>query len=97
MEVFKQWYDRRHEYAKEWKKRTGGKVIGTFCTYVPEEILTGEEAMYMAITSQFVDKEEHSNAVQATLKSFSARKLPRETGIRLMVGGARTTMRNSSK
>ncbi|MFX0047028.1 MAG: benzoyl-CoA reductase, bzd-type, subunit N [Candidatus Hermodarchaeota archaeon] len=36
---FKEWYENRHEYAKEWKERTGGKVIGTFCTYVPEEIL----------------------------------------------------------
>jgi benzoyl-CoA reductase subunit C len=38
MEKFKQWYENRHEYAKEWKKRTGGKVVGFFCTYVPEEI-----------------------------------------------------------
>jgi benzoyl-CoA reductase subunit C len=29
----------RHEYAKEWKTRTGGKVLGYFCTYVPEEII----------------------------------------------------------
>ena len=33
------WEKNRHEYAKDWKKRTGGKVIGYFCTYVPEEIL----------------------------------------------------------
>jgi len=38
MEKFKQWYENRHEYAKEWKKRTGGKVVGFFCTYAPEEI-----------------------------------------------------------
>ncbi|MFX0113334.1 MAG: benzoyl-CoA reductase, bzd-type, subunit N [Candidatus Hodarchaeota archaeon] len=36
---FKNWRDHRHEYAKEWKQRTGGKVLGYFCTYVPEEIL----------------------------------------------------------
>jgi benzoyl-CoA reductase subunit C len=36
---FKNWYEKRHEYAKDWKKRTGGKVVGYFCTYVPEEIL----------------------------------------------------------
>jgi benzoyl-CoA reductase subunit C len=36
---FKDWYEARHEYAKAWKERTGGKVIGYFCTYVPEEIL----------------------------------------------------------
>ncbi len=38
-EKFKDWYENRHEYAKKWKERTGGKVIGYFCTYVPEEIL----------------------------------------------------------
>ncbi|MBI4723006.1 MAG: benzoyl-CoA reductase, bzd-type, subunit N [Candidatus Stahlbacteria bacterium] len=39
MEKFKTIYDNRHQYAKEWKLRTGGKVIGYFCTYIPEEIL----------------------------------------------------------
>ncbi|MFQ5892425.1 MAG: 2-hydroxyacyl-CoA dehydratase, partial [Candidatus Methanofastidiosia archaeon] len=39
IEKFKNWYERRHDYAREWKERTGGKVIGYFCTYVPEEIL----------------------------------------------------------
>jgi len=39
IEMFKEWYDARHEYAKEWKKKTGGKVLGYFCTYVPEEIV----------------------------------------------------------
>ena len=39
IEMYKEWYTARHEYAKEWKKKTGGKVLGYFCTYVPEEIL----------------------------------------------------------
>ncbi|MFQ5852273.1 MAG: 2-hydroxyacyl-CoA dehydratase, partial [Candidatus Binatia bacterium] len=39
VEKFREWYEERHAYAKQWKERTGGKVIGTFCTYVPEEIL----------------------------------------------------------
>jgi benzoyl-CoA reductase subunit C len=30
---------KRHDYAREWKKRTGGKVLGYFCTYLPEEIV----------------------------------------------------------
>jgi len=38
-EQFRDWYEKRHEYAKNWKEETGGKVIGYFCTYVPEEIL----------------------------------------------------------
>ncbi|MEK7847450.1 MAG: 2-hydroxyacyl-CoA dehydratase [Chloroflexota bacterium] len=29
----------RHRYAREWKARTGGRVVGPFCTYVPEELL----------------------------------------------------------
>jgi benzoyl-CoA reductase subunit C len=33
------WEKNRHEYAQAWKERTGGKVLGYFCTYVPEEIL----------------------------------------------------------
>jgi benzoyl-CoA reductase subunit C len=39
IEMFKEWYENRHEYAKHWKEKTGGKVMGYFCTYVPEEIL----------------------------------------------------------
>jgi benzoyl-CoA reductase subunit C len=39
IEKFQEWYEKRHEYAQEWKKNTGGKVVGYFCTYVPEEIL----------------------------------------------------------
>ncbi len=38
---FREWFENRHEYAREWKKRTGGKVVGYFCSYVPEEILYG--------------------------------------------------------
>ncbi|MDR1028839.1 MAG: hypothetical protein LBL63_05405, partial [Clostridiales Family XIII bacterium] len=29
----------RHAYAREWKARTGGKVLGWFETYMPEEIV----------------------------------------------------------
>lgn len=36
---FKDWRDNRHEYAKNWQKNSDGKVLGYFCTYVPEEIL----------------------------------------------------------
>jgi len=36
---FKEFYEKRHDYAKDWKKRTGGKVVGYICTYTPEEIL----------------------------------------------------------
>ena len=39
VEQFKDWEKNRHTYAKSWKEKTGGKVVGYFCTYVPEEIL----------------------------------------------------------
>jgi len=48
-EQFKEWYDNRHEYAKKWKERTGGKVLGTFCTYVPEEILYAADILPVRI------------------------------------------------
>ena len=35
---FKKLVAGHHEYAKAWKKRTGGKVLGWFETYFPEEI-----------------------------------------------------------
>lgn len=39
IEVFQDSFEHRHEYAKDWQKRTGGKVLGYFCTYAPEEIM----------------------------------------------------------
>ena len=38
-DTLRDWERNRHDYAKAWKERTGGKVLGYFCTYVPEEIL----------------------------------------------------------
>ena len=36
---FRTWYEKRHDYARDWKARTGGSVAATMCTYVPEEVL----------------------------------------------------------
>lgn len=49
IERYKEWYDARHEYAREWKRTTGGKVLGTFCTYVPEEILVAADVLPVRI------------------------------------------------
>lgn len=38
VERFQEWYENRHEYQRDWKRRTGGKMVGFFCTYSPEEI-----------------------------------------------------------
>ncbi|MBF8264732.1 MAG: Benzoyl-CoA reductase [Dehalococcoidia bacterium] len=39
MQRFREIIEKRHDYAREWKARTGGKALGYFCTYVPEEII----------------------------------------------------------
>ncbi|MBI4283445.1 MAG: 2-hydroxyacyl-CoA dehydratase [Chloroflexi bacterium] len=39
MEKFEEIYRNRHQYAKDWKAKTGGKVLGYLCTYIPEEII----------------------------------------------------------
>ncbi|MDP2729726.1 MAG: benzoyl-CoA reductase, bzd-type, subunit N [Dehalococcoidales bacterium] len=41
-EILKQFNDiwqLRHEYAKDWKQKNGGKVVGCMCTYYPEEVM----------------------------------------------------------
>lgn len=35
---FREVVHNRHDYATEWKKRTGGKALGYMCTYVAEEV-----------------------------------------------------------
>ena len=39
IERFAQIVQERHDYARQWKARTGGRVAGYLCTYVPEELL----------------------------------------------------------
>jgi benzoyl-CoA reductase subunit C len=39
MDGFREIIEQRHDYAKKWKTETGGRVLGYFCTYVPEEIV----------------------------------------------------------
>jgi benzoyl-CoA reductase subunit C len=42
-------WELRHEYARDWKRRTGGKVIGGMCTYVPEELLYAADILPVRI------------------------------------------------
>ncbi|MFC1925781.1 2-hydroxyacyl-CoA dehydratase [Chloroflexota bacterium] len=49
MEKFEDWYETRHYYAKEWKKRTGGKVVGMLCTYQPEELFYAADILPVRI------------------------------------------------
>ncbi|MBW1789763.1 MAG: 2-hydroxyacyl-CoA dehydratase [Deltaproteobacteria bacterium] len=42
----------RHERLLEWKEKSDGKVIGVFCKYVPEEMLSASGALPVFITGE---------------------------------------------
>ena len=42
---FKDWYEKRHDYARAWKQRTGGQVVATMCTYTAEELLIAADML----------------------------------------------------
>ncbi len=44
-EQFRDWYRNRHSYARDWQQRTGGEVVATMCTYVPEEVLVAADML----------------------------------------------------
>lgn len=49
MKAFRDLVANRHSYARDWKARTGGKVLGYFCTYVPEEVVYAAGALPVRI------------------------------------------------
>jgi benzoyl-CoA reductase subunit C len=36
---FFDWYENRHDYARDWLAKNDGEVVGCFCSYVPEELI----------------------------------------------------------
>jgi len=36
---FYEWYEKRHDYAREWLANNDGEVVGCFCSYAPEELI----------------------------------------------------------
>ncbi|MEW6669471.1 MAG: 2-hydroxyacyl-CoA dehydratase [Thermodesulfobacteriota bacterium] len=48
-EQFKNQFENRHDYAREWKRKTGRKVVGYLCTYTPEEILYAADLLPVRI------------------------------------------------
>ena len=49
LERFNEVWEKRHDYARDWKARTGGKVVGGICTYLPEEVLYAAEILPVRI------------------------------------------------
>jgi benzoyl-CoA reductase subunit C len=52
----------------------------------PEPPITGLEAMYLAVSSQWIDKRDHTRMMQDSLKELKTRKV--KTGPRLMILGS---------
>lgn len=61
----------RHQYAKDWKARTGGKVFGYLCTYVSEEILHSAGVLPVRILGNGEFPQESSKFVADTWCAFS--------------------------
>jgi benzoyl-CoA reductase subunit C len=52
MELLKPFYEAANDpyaYASQWKDKNGGKVVGTLCSYAPEEIIQAAGALPMRI------------------------------------------------
>jgi len=50
IEEFKKYYEKRHEYAKDFKKKhPDWKIVGTFCTYYPEELMYAAKVLPVRI------------------------------------------------
>jgi len=41
-----------YSYARSWKERTGGPVVGFFCSYAPEELIHASGALPVRITGE---------------------------------------------
>jgi len=52
MERFQNLRKDPHQYAREWKARTGGKVLGYFCHYFPEELAYAAGVLPVRILGQ---------------------------------------------
>ena len=45
MAIFKEVAADPAAYARDWKRRTGGREVGTFCSYAPDEIILASGAL----------------------------------------------------
>ncbi len=48
MDIFRRFHeicDHPDDYARRWKSETGGKLVGTLCSYAPEELILAGDAL----------------------------------------------------
>lgn len=69
-EVFARAVEQRHNYARQWKARTGGKVIGYFCCYLPEELVYAAGALPVRILSSQRLQEQGGTLIPTFFCSF---------------------------
>ena len=55
---FGHYRERRHEEARAWKERTGGKVVGLFCCDVPEELIYAAGMLPVRLLGEHEDTSE---------------------------------------
>jgi len=69
-ELFHEIANNPFSYVESWKNKTGGKVIGYFCSYVPEEIITAAGMLPVRIFGQSDQIEMASSYLQSYSCSF---------------------------
>ncbi|MBU2551048.1 MAG: 2-hydroxyacyl-CoA dehydratase family protein [Proteobacteria bacterium] len=67
----------RHQRLSEWKEKGGGKVVGEFCKYVPEEMISASGALPVFISGEMdrfqgVDRFLQENTCPYMRSCFSA-------------------------
>ena len=53
------------DYARQWKTRTGGKVVGNFCSYTPQELIVAAGALPYRILGSGADISRADSYLQA--------------------------------
>lgn len=56
-EEFRELVNNRHDYAREWKKRKGGRALGYFCCYAPEEVAYAAGILPVRIVSSHMPQD----------------------------------------
>jgi benzoyl-CoA reductase subunit C len=77
MNQFQEIYAKRHDYARAWKARAGGKVLGYIETYMPEELVYAAGVLPVRLLARHAaddvtDRQMHGNcyATKDMLRQF---------------------------
>jgi len=66
LDVFHEISQNPYAYARKWKEKTAGKVVGYFCSYTPEELITAADALPFRIFGT----KEHITCADSHLQSY---------------------------